>query len=535
MSCFRASSPSKSDIVEDLEVEVDLETQQKVIKTAPPRLLIAELFSMSLKYMNQFFDTYPLYVEPTELLKTLIRIYFNEEAVHPAEFSGNAQGATSFDSFSHSQETFSMSSSGKEAKIFSTSFDSLSSLSQSNSTLSSMPEDRPQMSRPKKKWMKLVMRTSSNRFFKKRENLERIDTFQSNGSAICELEPVTQSARVLPNTLRVLKIISHWVTKYSIDFKNEALKKTLLEFVSRVKEEERKNEKKSILLTRANMVLNAVEQNERQLRMESCGDEELNAILFKNQCSEPSDFDPLQFEPVDLALGFTKISSILVRAINIRDILYFSQSKKKKLENETSFLKITNNFNKTTHLISTHILSFEQRSKRVRAIELWLDVAEELWNLNNYNVLCMIVGALESNAIYRLTATWSKISKKARQSREMFTKLLNPSSNYSALRAHYTKDNFIPFMGPLFTQLCYVEERNKLDPCGGRVNFKKMRMLSKLISPIRTAMTYRFNSPLCKSSQKIVMGFYKQDYIAADTLLATSMALEPGDTNHIKS
>ncbi|KAF0988830.1 hypothetical protein HZS_2665 [Henneguya salminicola] len=64
----------------DMDFEVD-SNNQKHIKAAPPRRLITELFTLSLTFMETFFDTYPLYIDSQVLLNTLVRIYFNEEEI----------------------------------------------------------------------------------------------------------------------------------------------------------------------------------------------------------------------------------------------------------------------------------------------------------------------------------------------------------------------------------------------------------------------------------------------------------------------
>ncbi|KAF1741311.1 hypothetical protein MXB_997, partial [Myxobolus squamalis] len=248
------------------------------------------------------------------------------------------------------------------------------------------------------------------------------DSSLSRSKSCVSISSMSPRKFLLANNIKVLKILSHWVMKYYIDFQNdEYIRHQLLSFVNTIIESEQELETKSILFTRANMVLRCLfYQKLRCLMQKDQSHENIfskklidieDLCLYENIPVDSCDINIQDFDSEFIAYGFTTISIELQKSINIRQFLNKSWTKANKHTQASSILRLTDNFNKTAQLIKSHILSFEKSSKRANAIEFWLDVAHNLLILYNYNILSMIMGAIESNPIYRLKTTWSKVSK----------------------------------------------------------------------------------------------------------------------------
>ncbi|KII66040.1 Ras-specific guanine nucleotide-releasing factor 2 [Thelohanellus kitauei] len=203
-----------------------------------------------------------------------------------------------------------------------------------------------------------------------------------------------------------------------------------------------------------------------------------------------TDFSFDSLDSKSMAMELTKLSTMLHHNLNIREFLSKSWNKKTSHELAPSIMKIIDNFNKTTILIQTSILYFEKLIKRASIIEYWLEVANHLSTLRNYNVMLMIHTAFAANCIYRLKKTWDKVSKKHKEIKTKIAKLCSPNGNYSNLRAEYQKEKSLPYLGSYLSEFMYIDEFGKLFQNENYVELRHMRSMSRVLRSISKSMNY---------------------------------------------
>ena len=80
--------------------------------------------------------------------------------------------------------------------------------------------------------------------------------------------------------------------------------------------------------------------------------------------------------------------------------------------------QMVSNFNDVSNWVATEIVKQPQQQHRVLIIEVatslltekkFLEIADELEKLNNFNTLLEIIGGLNSSPVSRLKRTWEKV------------------------------------------------------------------------------------------------------------------------------
>eukprot|EP01113_Clastostelium_recurvatum_P028119 TRINITY_DN3403_c0_g1_i9.p1 TRINITY_DN3403_c0_g1~~TRINITY_DN3403_c0_g1_i9.p1 ORF type:complete len:762 (-),score=230.03 TRINITY_DN3403_c0_g1_i9:132-2417(-) len=179
-------------------------------------------------------------------------------------------------------------------------------------------------------------------------------------------------------------------------------------------------------------------------------------------------------------------------------------------------------FNVMSAWIMSQILQESKIRTRAHALERIITVGRECRDLNNFNGVMIILGALENTAIYRLKNTWNHISKRHR---EVFMDLKNLTSargNYATLRAAMTQARppLVPYLGVFLTMMVYIEDgnpdRDQVDDT--LINFEKFAMLANVIKEIAS---YQM-TPYCFEVAPIVRTWLQN--ISEDTVMSEDEA-----------
>ncbi|KFD49385.1 hypothetical protein M513_09748 [Trichuris suis] len=139
-----------------------------------------------------------------------------------------------------------------------------------------------------------------------------------------------------------------------------------------------------------------------------------------------------QWTPEDLAVNLTHIENKLLRRIPFRD--YKSYAVNNHLNDESNLRKSIATFNSISQWIQCMILNKSKASERAEVITKFVRVAQNLKQLQNYNTLMAVVGALTHSAIARLSRTMVCVPNEVRLELLSFSNLLSSGSNFSVYR-----------------------------------------------------------------------------------------------------
>lgn len=240
--------------------------------------------------------------------------------------------------------------------------------------------------------------------------------------------------------------------------------------------------------------------------------------------------DVLKWEPLVIAQQLTLIEwSCFLSNINPRELLGTAWSKPDKLTRAPTVIRCIGRFNQVAHWTAAAILGGQDAAERTLIFKKFLEIAEGLVSLRNYNTLCAIVAGLGSQPIARLSLSLSEMSMKTLATLQA---LVNPLQARKAYRAHFdgAPHPKIPFLASVLGDLTFLEEMPDQLEKGG-VNYlsvlKRERVYSA-ISQLTSCQQVPYNLvPYSEpySYLLIVRGFANHD----DSAFQLSKAIQAND------
>uniref|UniRef100_A0A8C8FPI8 Uncharacterized protein n=1 Tax=Oncorhynchus tshawytscha TaxID=74940 RepID=A0A8C8FPI8_ONCTS len=181
-----------------------------------------------------------------------------------------------------------------------------------------------------------------------------------------------------------------------------------------------------------------------------------------------------------------------------------------------------------------------KKKHRARALEFFIDVARECFNIGNFNSLMAIITGMNMSPVSRLKKTWSKVNT---DKFDILEHQMDPSSNFSnyrtALRgatqrsitAHSNQEKIvIPFFSLLIKDIYFLNEGCASRLSNGHVNFEKLWDLAKQVSEF---LVWRQVTCPFERDRKILQYLVTTPVFTEDELHLASYESE-GPENHME-
>ncbi|KAJ3436807.1 guanine nucleotide exchange factor [Anaeramoeba flamelloides] len=240
--------------------------------------------------------------------------------------------------------------------------------------------------------------------------------------------------------------------------------------------------------------------------------EQSNIIFVSNypESIKPSNLKKLKFEdlsPIEVARQLTLIDEEIFHKISSFEFVNLLWTKE-PFESET-FQKQSPNLNRflfrfnslRLFVISTILIKKKSVINRANTIGVWVEIANQLLILNNYNSVYSIVSALQSHAIMRLDLTWREVKIGSKRLIDQILTNISPENNYRKYRNILKNTNLpvIPFLDLYLYDIARIDhlypnyiinekENNNNDEKNNKkiINYKKFILISKILNQIET-------------------------------------------------
>eukprot|EP01091_Cochliopodium_minus_P006108 TRINITY_DN1598_c1_g1_i1.p1 TRINITY_DN1598_c1_g1~~TRINITY_DN1598_c1_g1_i1.p1 ORF type:complete len:860 (-),score=265.57 TRINITY_DN1598_c1_g1_i1:124-2703(-) len=318
--------------------------------------------------------------------------------------------------------------------------------------------------------LELIFLLNYKIFFKELELMERLILIYCT-TPTTKNQDVNQFDKLLiPIRVRVLKIIKSWIQTHPYDFHNtnNTLYNLLTNFLDN-----------TVTLTGYAPMATALKNNLENQNEYAYGQMDMPpSILPINFTSK---FKLVDIDATEISRQITLIDQELYQALENREFLNMEWSSKD--ENISPHVKrMINHFNRLSALAVSSIVSCSVFEERVKLLEKWILVADELLKLRNFNGVMVIVSSLANVAVSRLKKTFGEISKEIQELNEKLSTLM--AKNFSKLRKFMEEANApaIPYIGAFVKDLTSVAELDT--KMNGLWNLRKIQLVAQSIFSI---------------------------------------------------
>ena len=197
-------------------------------------------------------------------------------------------------------------------------------------------------------------------------------------------------------------------------------------------------------------------------------------------------FNILEYESYDIAKELTRISENIISKIEPKEFFKGVFTKKNKEVTSPNITEVTNRFNKLSFWVIEEILSYDYAKDRAEVIEKFIDISNELVNLNNFNDSMSLVSALGQIIVTDLAKTWKYVSKESKTVLQNLKNFLNFQDNYKNIRDSIDEclqnnEPYIPFLGPYNKRICFLEEYGPYVKDNYLVNVDKIVLVQQIL------------------------------------------------------
>ncbi|XP_053624041.1 ras-specific guanine nucleotide-releasing factor RalGPS2 isoform X2 [Plodia interpunctella] len=210
------------------------------------------------------------------------------------------------------------------------------------------------------------------------------------------------------------------------------------------------------------------------------GASSLNQTWDKVVCSA------LRLTPEDIANQLTLLDLPCFKSIQPEELTTCGWNKSNKLTVAPNVVAFTKRFNRVSFWTVQEILNGQSPKSRAETMTHFIKVAKKLYDLNNLHSLFAVISALLSASIYRLTKTWTLLSKKDKQQFDKLAELFGEKDNWTALREYLKSISLpcIPYLGLFLTDLTYISIAH---PDGSPHRIAKMAVVLKAVERYQTS------------------------------------------------
>jgi len=252
-------------------------------------------------------------------------------------------------------------------------------------------------------------------------------------------------------------------------------------------------------------------------------------MVDKNSCPEPivpkswTGITLLDLDELEIARQLSISEHHIYAEIQPVELQELAWSKYKDLA--PRLLDMIAQFNTFSNAVSSLIVTCPKLKLRKKMVEKFVRIAENLLEMNSFNMVMAIFSGFQNAATHRLSHTFGNVSKKTQESIERINELLSSKNSYKAYRDMLNNVNppCIPFLGVYLSDLTFVDEGNP-KIVNGLVNYRKKQLEYGVIIQV---LRFQDRAYQFKLLPKFAQLFRKLPQMNDSELYAASLKVEP--------
>ena len=310
-----------------------------------------------------------------------------------------------------------------------------------------------------------------------------------------------------PVRLRVLNLINSWATQYSHDFADDPkATEDILGFLDK-------------LATIDGMNMKALKL---QMKLKKKKKELEKTVTYRTDPPKShvpkfndSGANLLEINPVELARQLTLYESDLYRKIKPWEFLNQSWAKKGGV-NAPNVLEMIHWSTRVSGFVASEIMK-APINKKIRVISYFMQVANALRELNNFNALMEVIAGFENAAVWRLQPFFQEVPRRYAAVMDDLRVTMSTQKNNKSIREVLRSVDMpcIPYLGMFLTDLTFIEDGNPDTTKEGLINFTKRRYVAQVILEIQQYQQI----PYCLQTVPIITSFLRTSFIWDDEKL----------------
>lgn len=168
----------------------------------------------------------------------------------------------------------------------------------------------------------------------------------------------------------------------------------------------------------------------------------LQSTILPNLGINDKYFNILDWNPKEIAKQITLTTEYLYSLIETHELVELCN---KTLLNKEKMINLTNLINRSfllTNFINEEILTYDTNFQRATVIERFIELAKELYEMNNYNDFFTVILSLYTPCIINLTKTFSKVDLNKKILLEEYVKIISTENDYVNMKKDIHKKIF---------------------------------------------------------------------------------------------
>ncbi|KAL6234123.1 hypothetical protein BDW75DRAFT_231423 [Aspergillus navahoensis] len=194
----------------------------------------------------------------------------------------------------------------------------------------------------------------------------------------------------------------------------------------------------------------------------------------------------------DFANELTRIDWIMFNTFRPRDLVRhvsISGPDKDKIESLKHVNRMIKQFNHVAFFVASVILLRDKPKHRARALEKFMNIAQKLRRLNNYNSLGAVIAGINGTPVHRLNQTRELVPPQVQKDFMRLVILMGTQKSHFAYRLAWDNSfsERIPFLPLHRRDLVSAEEGNKtfIGDSRNRINWKKFEVMGEVVLGIQ--------------------------------------------------